>query len=486
MLRVCLCILLLGVPANAQVLQLSAGRSTLLGATGTEVTAFFPESTVSASAGFANGHFVFGASDTFKFHGLDITAGDRNFGYSFDGAGLGISTRGLFVQRDTRHTRFAVFVGSTGIGYATPFMVTAKAQHVGAGFFLQRHFDNGLLLSSLAVIEGGKHTVVQGLSYQGRLLHLAGSGGLLQNRKYFTGEADFQPFQSLLFSATHNDYFLAGHLSTNSLSTFAALGRVTLQASVLDGQYKTTGTTGASVGSSLRIGSITVRSNLYESNHRILLVHVVQERFRRWNFSEIVNQMQGQTSYAFGGGYQGNKISVSLDHSVLFFPIGGKGFQQATSVQVSLRIHDTALHLQTNVDPMMRVTYTTYASSYVQGPTAGLAMSNHSHSINGKFVIVGYVVDEHGLPLEGAAIQLQGRTVVYSDSLGKFFARVKHDKPSALHVLIREFAAPGRWAVTSCPTAAVPGTDVLIKLRREIAPRKEDERKKFAGRVLWF
>jgi hypothetical protein len=470
MLRVCLCVLLLGVPASAQVLQLSGGRSTLLGGTGGEITAFFPESTLSASAGFVNGHFVFGASDTFKFHGLDVTAGDKNFGYSFDGAGLGVSTRGLFVQRNTRHTSFAVFVGSTGIGYATPFMVTAEAQHIGAGFFLQRQFDNGLLLSSLAVIDGGKHTAVQGLSYRNHLLHLAGSAGLLQNQKYFTGEADFQPLRSLSFSATHNDFFLADHLTTNSLSAFAGLGHITLQASLLGGQYRLLKTTGASAGASLRIGSVTLRSNFYESNHRVLLVHVVQEHFRHWTLSGIVNQLQGQTSYAFGGGYQGNKIGVSLDHSVLFFPVSGKGFQQTTTVQVSLRIHDTALNFQTNVDPMMHVQYTAYATSYVQGPLAGRAMNNQSHSTGGKFVIAGAVVDEHGQPLEGAAIQLQGGAVVYSDSQGKFFARAKRDKPSALVVLLQEFATPGRWAVMTCPADAAPGTEVLIKVRREIAP----------------
>ena len=470
MLRVCLCVLLLALPASAQVLQLSAGRSTLLGGTGGEITAFFPESTLSASAGFANGHFVFGASDAFKFHGLDVTAGDRTFGYSFDGAGLGVSTRGLFLQRNTRHTSFAVFVGSTGFGYATPFMVAATVQHLGAGFFLQRHFDNGLLFSSLAVIDGGKHTAVQGLSYRNHSLHLAGSGGLLQNQKYFTGEADYQPFRSLSISATHNDFFLADHLTTNSLSGFSGLGHVTLQASLLDGQYLTLKTTGASAGAGLRIGSITVRSNYYESNHRVLLVHVVQENFHRWTVSGIVNQLQGQTSYAFGGGYHGNRISLSLDHSVLFFPVSGRGFQQTTTVQVSFRIHDTALNFQTNVDPMMHVQYTAYATSYVQGPLAGLAMEHHSHSTGGKFVIAGTVVDEHGQPVEGAAIQLRGGAVVYSDSQGKFFARVKHDKPAALVVLLQEFAAPGRWAVTACPVDAAPGTEVLIKLRREIAP----------------
>jgi hypothetical protein len=468
-LRVCLFVLLFVVTASAQTLQLSGGSSTLLGVTGGEITAFFPENTASASAGFANGHFVFGASETFMFHGLVITAGDKNFGYSFDGAGLGISTRGLFAQRKTRQTILGVFVGSTGIGYATPFMITAQDKHFGAGFFLQRRFDNGLLLSTLAAIDGGKHTMVQGLSYQNRFLHLAGSGGLLENQNYFTGEADYQPLRRLSFSATHNDYFLTGHLTANSLSAFTVFGPVTVQGSVLEGRYGIIRTTGASAGSSLRIGSVTLRSNFYDSNHRILLVHMVQKHLRHWTIAGMVNQAQGQTSYAFGGGYQGNKIGFSLDHSVLFFPFDGRGFQQTTTVQISLRIHDTSLNFQTNVDPMMHVQYTAYATSYVQGNFAGLAMNNHSYSVGGKFIIAGTVVDEHGQPMEGAAIQLPGG-VVYSDSQGKFFARMKHNKPSALVVLLHEFAAPGRWAVTTCPAEAAPGIEVLIKLRREIAP----------------
>jgi hypothetical protein len=229
-------------------------------------------------------------------------------------------------------------------------------------------------------------------------------------------------------------------------------------------------TTGASAGAGLRIGSVTLRSNFYESNHRVLLVHILQEHFHRWTVSGVVNQLQGQTSYALGGGYHGNKISVSLDHSVLFFPVSGKGFQQTTTVQVSLRIRDTALNFQTNVDPMMHAQYTTYASSYLQGPLAGPATTSQSHTTGGRFVIAGAVVDERGQPVEGAAIGLRGGAVVYSDSEGKFFARVKHDKPVGLVVLLQEFAAPGRWEVTTCPVDAVPGADVLIELRRKIEP----------------
>jgi hypothetical protein len=43
-------------------------------------------------------------------------------------------------------------------------------------------------------------------------------------------------------------------------------------------------------------------------------------------------------------------------------------------------------------------------------------------------------------PLD-AGVDLQ---LVYSDSQGKFFARMKHDKPAALAVLLQQFAAPGR------------------------------------------
>ena len=178
--------------------------------------------------------------------------------------------------------------------------------------------------------------------------------------------------------------------------------------------------------------------------------------------------MHGQTTYAFGGGYHGNKLSVSVDHSVLFFPLGEMGFQQTTTVQVSLRIHDTVVNFGSTVDPSMHMKYTTYASSYVQGPLAGLATESYcSYSTHGKFVITGTVVDEHGQPVEGAAIQLAGGAVVYSDSQGKFFARVKHNRAIVLNVLVNEFAAPGHWAVTSCTVNGQPGIDAVIRLKRK-------------------
>jgi len=151
---------------------------------------------------------------------------------------------------------------------------------------------------------------------------------------------------------------------------------------------------------------------------------------------------------------------------VLFFPLGGMGFQQTTTIQVSLRIHDSAVNLGTTVDPQMHMQYTTYASSYVQGPLAGLATEKHTYSTGGKFVITGTVEDERGQPVEGAAIQLAGGAVVYSDSQGKFFTRVKHNRAIVLSVLVNEFAVPGHWAVTTCPVDVQPGIDAVIQLKR--------------------
>jgi Protein of unknown function (DUF1416) len=103
----------------------------------------------------------------------------------------------------------------------------------------------------------------------------------------------------------------------------------------------------------------------------------------------------------------------------------------------------------------------------VQGPLAGLATEKHTYSTGGKFVITGTVVDDHGQPVEGAAIQLAGRAVVYSDSQGKFCARVKQNKAIVLSVLVNEFAAPGHWAVTTCPVDVQPGIHAVIKLTRK-------------------
>ena len=89
-------LLLLSCPAAfGQVLNITAGQSTLYGGAGAGVTAYLPNSTVYMGAGFADGQFNFGLSDSFLYKGFTVTAGDKAFGYG----DLSLSVRGLSVPK---------------------------------------------------------------------------------------------------------------------------------------------------------------------------------------------------------------------------------------------------------------------------------------------------------------------------------------------------------------------------------------------------
>ena len=87
-----------------------------------------------------------------------------------------------------------------------------------------------------------------------------------------------------------------------------------------------------------------------------------------------------------------------------------------------------------------------------------------------RYVVQGTVRDESGSPVEGAAVKLNDE-VVYTNSAGEFFVRVKHPEHYTLAVATEEFLPPGRWEVVSAPTAVLASnekqvTPVEIVLRR--------------------
>jgi len=450
--------------ASGQTLLLSGGASTLYGGSGASVTAYMPQATVTASAGFADGRFVFGASDRFQWHGLDATAGDSAFGFSFDGAGLGVQVRGVAVQRMNAQQSVAAFVGATGVGFNVPWMQTQRAQHIGAGLFYQRKVSSNFLFSSLEVLSGGQRTAVQGAQYQNARVKLSASGGVEQNQKLFNAQAYWQPTAHLSFAASHNDFFLATKMVSNSVSAFAVLGHFSVLGSLLDGEARGKHVAGASAGVGFQLGAFSAHSNWFESNHRAMLVNTFAENFRHFTLSQVVTRSQNQTAYAFGGGYTGNRLSVSVSHSVLFFPVGGRGFAQVTSVTIGLRIHDSVVTLQTNADPQGKLKWSAYAQTYTTGPLH--VAEQHAHAKpSGKLIVTGQVVNQNGDPVEGAAVQV-GQAVVFTASDGKFFVHVKH-KRVTVQVLLDQFVNAGVWSVSKCPATTQPGTEAVITLRRE-------------------
>ena len=88
----------------------------------------------------------------------------------------------------------------------------------------------------------------------------------------------------------------------------------------------------------------------------------------------------------------------------------------------------------------------------------------------GRYVVRGVVRDEEGQPVEGAAVELGGE-VVFTNSRGEFFVRVRRPQRYALSVPLEEFLLPGHWEVVTAPSEAIAGSEdraqaVEIILRR--------------------
>lgn len=87
----------------------------------------------------------------------------------------------------------------------------------------------------------------------------------------------------------------------------------------------------------------------------------------------------------------------------------------------------------------------------------------------GRYVVRGVVRDELGQPVEGAALAIGGE-VIFTNSTGEFFVRVRHPKQYELAVRLEEFLFPGHWEVVSAPAmcraqaeGTAPVTEVILR-----------------------
>jgi hypothetical protein len=84
------------------------------------------------------------------------------------------------------------------------------------------------------------------------------------------------------------------------------------------------------------------------------------------------------------------------------------------------------------------------------------------------------VRDEAGNPVEGAALSLNGE-VVYTNSAGEFFLRVKHPEHYTIQVMTEEFLLPGRWEVVTAPAEVVASSEKQVA-RLEIVLRPTESK----------
>jgi hypothetical protein len=466
-----LAVLLLPASTHSQTLQLTGGGGTLfdngMTAEGVEGKLYLPASTISGGIAYENGKIVPGASDETIWRGWDTVIGTSFLSMSAQDASVSVALAGVSLRRKSRDkkTSITIFAGATGTGFQSPFSAAVLPSHVGIGVLLSRSFKNATL-SSLAVINNNQKTLAEGLEYHyRRTVKLTGTVGLLNNQKFFEGTALVQPITQLNLSANHVEYFAPYQATGNSIGASFSLGRFNANANLNESISLGREVTGRSFSGGVRIGIFQERESYYTSNGRSIFTHSGIETWRHWTATETLSQSQGQNSLQFGGGYAGNKYSVSLNHGIQFL-LSGQGYQQVTQISVSVRIRDTVISGNTVTSPYGKTLYDVYASSYKQTGLQVAGPGGVTYASSGRYKVSGTCKTAEQEPIAGCAILL-GKILVFSDTQGHFDAGQKKNQAVSVTVEIKEFSAPGNtWRVVSAPVSASPGQTIEIVVAR--------------------
>jgi hypothetical protein len=191
----------------------------------------------------------------------------------------------------------------------------------------------------------------------------------------------------------------------------------------------------------------------------------------RLSLLQVITHANGRTSASFGGALTSGLTSFGVDYQVVHTPYRPtEPFLQTVSLNVRIPIGGYRVNAASFVTADGRVNYTGSASTFFY---AGDVLTGPSRAVEIKFeryLVEGTVVDEAGLPVDGAAISVGGSTL-FTDSRGRFFVRLSNSRAVPMRVLFDEFIATGRFEVVSVPELATPSTErkstpVRVVLRR--------------------
>ncbi|MCZ6515782.1 MAG: hypothetical protein O6850_07955, partial [Acidobacteria bacterium] len=178
----------------------------------------------------------------------------------------------------------------------------------------------------------------------------------------------------------------------------------------------------------------------------------------------------GQTTFSFGGNLYSNLLMLGVQYQTFFVPFQPQEpFRQALMLNLRVRLPaNFQVQAGTHVLPDGRVRYTTHGTGFVYSGMDGRGSAGQAAFP--KFLIQGWVGDEQGRPVRGAAVRVDGE-LLFTDSEGRFFIRKKKSRSYSLEVALEEFLAAGLFEVVSAPAAvrALPdeaASEAEIVLRR--------------------
>jgi len=465
--------LLLTPAARGQVFQLTGGSSTTYNAVGGGVTMWLPGSATQVGAGYADGHFVAGASTHFLFQGWDIFAGDHQQSITAGAGSVAAPIRGLTASKKTKHQAFLIFAGAAGDLFSAPYFTSMTTNHFGTGYQYTATFG-GVELDSLGAIIGARKSELESATWKQKHFNLAGTTGLLQNQFLLNGTAGiFTKYISL--NGARQDYIFQGEKSTvENIGAGFNAGALSANASqfrgVADGNRTSGWTTGA--GYQLWDGAVGLRGMYFRSAFGASETFSVSERVTpRLRIVENVTQQKGNFTIDGGGTYVGNRFTATVDWQEYFMPdlVGRSPFERALTASVTFNVRNAGATLATLLTPNGRIKYTAYADTYVNGPLGG-SVPGQQAPRTGRYTVALLVVDPHGDPVAGATVYV-GKELCITDTLGTCLMRFHSTKPLPVLVVCSEFGTPGRWAASAeNPVTTAPSSDpayVKITVNRQ-------------------
>ena len=201
------------------------------------------------------------------------------------------------------------------------------------------------------------------------------------------------------------------------------------------------------------------------------ILHLREFITPRASLLQVVTRASGRTTVAFGGAFASGLTTIGVDYQVIHTPYRPRApFAQTIALNVRLPLGNYRVSAASFVTPDGRVNYTGSANTFFY---AGDVLGGGNRPVEIKFeryIVEGTVVDESGVAVEGAAIDVGGSTV-FTDSQGRFFVRRSSKRAAAVRVLVDEFLAAGQFEVVSTPATVTPrvereSTPVRIVVRR--------------------
>ena len=201
------------------------------------------------------------------------------------------------------------------------------------------------------------------------------------------------------------------------------------------------------------------------------ILHLREFITPRASLLQVITRASGRTSVALGGAFASGLTTIGVDYQVIHTPYRPRApFAQTIALNVRIPLGNYRISAGSFVTPDGRVNYTGSANTFFY---AGGVVGGANRPVEIKFeryLVQGTVVDESGVAVEGAAIDIGGSTV-FTDSRGRFFVRRSSSRTAAVRVLVDEFLATGQFEVASAPATATPRVERESTLIRIVVRR---------------